>query len=148
MLKREPGAAGADLDRAVELEPERGMSAQGQTARAIEEYGEAIRLDPRHVEAWAQRGAERGRQGDAKGEMEDYAKGIEADPRHPMPYLYRGAALWGRAKREPAREREHLAAAESDFQRALEREAAADGRATAQRMLDRVRARQKELGPR
>src|SRR5207248_8403457 len=52
-----------------------------QHKRAIEDYDEAIRLDPKNADAYNNRGAVYKRLGQNKSAIESYTQALEADPR-------------------------------------------------------------------
>ncbi len=67
-------------------------AAKGECNRAIADYNEAIRLDPKYVFAYNNRGDCYMRQGSNFRALEDYAKAIELDPTYSQAYKNRGEA--------------------------------------------------------
>ena len=67
-------------------------AAKGECDRAIADYNEAIRLDPKYVLAYNKRGDCYMRQGSNFRALEDYAKATELDPTDSRAYKNRGEA--------------------------------------------------------
>ena len=73
---------------------------QGDYQGAIENYEEAIKLDPTYAEtpdpsyarAYLNRGLAKARQGDYQGAIQDYDKAIRLDPKLAPAYTNRGLA--------------------------------------------------------
>jgi tetratricopeptide (TPR) repeat protein len=63
---------------------------KGECDRAIADYNQAIRLDPKYVLAYNKRGDCFTRQGSNFRALEDYAKAIELDPTNSRVYFNRG----------------------------------------------------------
>jgi tetratricopeptide (TPR) repeat protein len=61
-------------------------------ARAMEDYTEAIRLDPQNAALYCNRGYLRGEQNDFDKAIADFSEAIQFDPRDPIAYLHRGHA--------------------------------------------------------
>lgn len=88
----------ADFSRAIELRPDaktyynRGCvySARGQHADAANDYGEAIRRDPRCAEAYFNRGVARGQLGSTPDAIRDLTEAIHLAPTDAKAYLLRG----------------------------------------------------------
>jgi tetratricopeptide (TPR) repeat protein len=57
---------------------------------AINDYSEAIRLDPMFADAFYNRGAAKAAKGDVDEAIEDYSRAIAIDPRHSRAYFSRG----------------------------------------------------------
>ena len=56
-------------------------TSSGDYAGAIEDYTQAIELDPKFAEAYFNRGNAKHSSGDYAGAIEDYTKAIELDPK-------------------------------------------------------------------
>src|SRR5262249_30313856 len=67
-------------------------SANGDNDRAITEYGEAIRFDPRDALAYYNRGLAYRAKGDNDGAVADYTEAIKLDPQHVEAHYARGVA--------------------------------------------------------
>jgi tetratricopeptide (TPR) repeat protein len=65
---------------------------KGDLERAIEDYNEAIRLNPRHAGAYYNRGVAWRNKGDLERAIEDYSEAIRLNPRHAGAYNNRGIA--------------------------------------------------------
>ncbi len=61
-------------------------------ARAMEDYTEAIRLDPQNAALYCNRGYLRGEQHEFDKAIADFTEAIRLDPRDPIAYLHRGHA--------------------------------------------------------
>ncbi len=61
--------------------------------RALADFTEAIKIDPRFAEAYLQRGQTRFKNGDADGAIADFTRTIELDQRHAAAYRARGMAM-------------------------------------------------------
>jgi len=90
--------AGADSAQRVAAFVHRGTlrAEQGQHARAVADFGRALRLDATNSDAYAERGAvhqERGAYGLA---LRDYEAALSIDPRHSLAVYRREQALRGR----------------------------------------------------
>ena len=109
----------ADLDRAIELEPDvprltdRGAirQARGQLAYAITDYSRALELEPRRAELYSRRGTAYAAQGDYARSLKDHTRAMELDPSHPSICINRGNVLQLAGD---------LAGAQRDYERALE----------------------------
>ncbi|WP_442935723.1 tetratricopeptide repeat protein [Nostoc sp.] len=64
----------------------------GDKQRAIEYYTEALRINPKHITAYFNRGVERSEIGDNQGAVEDYSEIIRINPNYVMAYFFRGLA--------------------------------------------------------
>ena len=60
--------------------------------RAMEDYTEAIRLDPQNAALYCNRGYLRGEQNEFDKAIADFTEAIRLDPRDPIAYLHRGHA--------------------------------------------------------
>ena len=69
-------------------------AAKGECDRAIADYNQSIRLDPKYVLAYNKRGDCFTRQGSNFRALEDYAKAIELDPTNSRVYFNRGDIFW------------------------------------------------------
>jgi tetratricopeptide (TPR) repeat protein len=70
--------------------------AKGNYDRAIADYGEAIRLNPRHANAYSNRGIAWSAKGDNDRAIADYGEAIRLNPQYA--YAYRNRGLAWRAK--------------------------------------------------
>lgn len=61
--------------------------------RALADFSEAIKIDPRFAEAHLQRGQARFKNGDVEGAIADFTRAIEIDSRHAAAYKARGMAM-------------------------------------------------------
>jgi tetratricopeptide (TPR) repeat protein len=68
-------------------------SAKGDLDKAMQDYNEAINLDPKNAGAYVNRASELARQGDFEAAMKDYAKAIALNPRQWHAYFNRAAEL-------------------------------------------------------
>jgi tetratricopeptide (TPR) repeat protein len=68
-------------------------SASGDLDRALQDYNEAIRLDPRNAGAYVNRALALAHKGDVDAAMIDYAKAIALNPRQWQAYFNRAAEL-------------------------------------------------------
>jgi tetratricopeptide (TPR) repeat protein len=62
----------------------------GDRAGAIADYTRAIKLDPKNVNAYNNRGSEKQNAGDIAGALADFSRAIEINPLEPDPYYNRG----------------------------------------------------------
>jgi lipoprotein NlpI len=62
----------------------------GDSAGAIADYTRAIKLDPKNVNAYNNRGTEKQNLGDIAGALADFSRAIEINPLEPDPYYNRG----------------------------------------------------------
>jgi lipoprotein NlpI len=62
----------------------------GDGAGAIADYTRAIKLDPKNVNAYNNRGSEKQNAGDIAGALADFSRAIEINPLEPDPYYNRG----------------------------------------------------------
>jgi tetratricopeptide (TPR) repeat protein len=80
------GVAAAHNNRAT------AYRALGDNARALDDYNEALRLDPDHINAYNGRGNVYSDMGNAARAIEDYNRALELDPGYVLAYNGRGAA--------------------------------------------------------
>lgn len=66
---------------------------EGNYLFAADEFSEAIRRDPRSVDAYVNRGVTRVRLGEPRRALEDYDRALQLDNRDPEIYFNRGTAL-------------------------------------------------------
>ncbi|REJ92440.1 MAG: tetratricopeptide repeat protein [Planctomycetota bacterium] len=86
--------------KAIEADPTavdfnaRGLawSHEGKLERSIEDFNEAIRLDPQQARFWSDRGVSRHRLGDLDGAIADYTEAIRLDPGESHFWFSRGLA--------------------------------------------------------
>ena len=62
----------------------------GDRAGAIADYTRAIKLDPKNVNVYNNRGTEKQNAGDIAGALADFSRAIEVNPLEPDPYYNRG----------------------------------------------------------
>ena len=62
----------------------------GEYQKAIDNYTEAIRLDPKHVKAYNMRGVSYNVLGQHERAIQDYTEAIRFDPQYATPYYNRG----------------------------------------------------------
>jgi tetratricopeptide (TPR) repeat protein len=97
---RRPSDAAGTADPGLEVSAEakaaleRGdrSSEEGRGQAAIEDYTQAIRLQPNYAKAFLQRGKSRGRWGDLAGAIEDFGAAIRFQPDNASAYYNRGVA--------------------------------------------------------
>jgi tetratricopeptide (TPR) repeat protein len=65
--------------------------AKGDLDRAIADYDQAIRLDPKHEHAYVNRGIAWKAKGDLERAIANYDQAIRLDPKHEHAYVNRGA---------------------------------------------------------
>ena len=75
---------------------------QGRLQDAIAEYDEAIRLDPRYVTAYFQKGTAYAELGELERATEDFGQGIRLSPEYALAYTGQGDALVGLGRLEEA----------------------------------------------
>jgi len=75
------------FNRGIEYE------AKGEDERAIADYSEAIKLDPKYVRAYGNRGILYARKGELDRAIADYSEAIRLDPKYVNAYGNRGNAL-------------------------------------------------------
>jgi tetratricopeptide (TPR) repeat protein len=73
-------------------------SATGDLDKALQDYNEAIRLDPENAGAYVNRALELARRGELEPAMEDYAKAITLKPQQWEAYFNRAAQLQRQGK--------------------------------------------------
>ncbi len=92
-----------DLDASIARAPAdvqlRGMKAKSllelrEWQRAIQEYDELIRLDPKSPEAHVFRGYAKGSIGDHEGAIADYSEELRLNPRYTWAYVYRAEEFY------------------------------------------------------
>src|SRR5499426_2124525 len=69
-----------------------GYYERGQYDRAIEDYNQAIRLNPNHANAFSNRGATYARKGEYDRAIESYDEAIRLNPKHADAFSNRGVA--------------------------------------------------------
>ena len=69
-----------------------GYYERGQYDRAIEDYNQAIRLNPNHANAFSNRGATYARKGEYDRAIENYDEAIRLNPKHADAFSNRGVA--------------------------------------------------------
>jgi tetratricopeptide (TPR) repeat protein len=72
-------------------------SRRGEPDKAVPEFNEAIKLNPRYTAAYFNRGLAHARRKDHDRAIEDFAAAIRLDPRDPLPYSHRGWAYFNKA---------------------------------------------------
>lgn len=72
----------------------RGLSQQSNKAVAIDNYTQAISLDPNYSDAYYRRAIARYDQGDKQGAIADYNEAIRLNPNNAIAYYNRGVALY------------------------------------------------------
>ena len=87
----------------------RAWSDQGQYDKAIQDFDQAIRLDPHYPDAFNNRGIARGGKGEREKAIQDFDEAIRLDPNHAIALHNRGIAF---------RVLGRMAEAEADFARA------------------------------
>lgn len=90
--------AGVDPARRAQALVQRGMlrAAQNQHARAIADFGRALRIEPNNTDALAERGAVHQQRGAYDVAVRDYDAALAIDPRHPLAAYRRDQALEAR----------------------------------------------------
>jgi lipoprotein NlpI len=63
---------------------------QRDDRKAIEDFNEAVRLDPRHPGAYTARGRAYNREGDTDAALRDFARALAIDPKYPYAFNGRG----------------------------------------------------------
>lgn len=79
-----------------------GLSKESNKAAAIENYTQAIRLDPKYSDAYYRRAVARYDQGDKQGALADYNEAIRLDSNNSIAYYNRGVALYNLRNYQPA----------------------------------------------
>ena len=77
-------------------------SAKGDLDRALQDYNQAIELDPRNAGAYVNRALALARRGESEAAMKDYAKAISLNPQQWEAYFNRAAELIEHGKFEDA----------------------------------------------
>jgi tetratricopeptide (TPR) repeat protein/serine/threonine protein kinase len=101
----------AVLDQAIKLNPKPPFLAnrgnvrlmRGELQRAVEDFGEALRLDPKYTRAWALRGQARLRQGQFDDATTDLDRALELEPGFYETLLLRAIANLGGERVDAAR---------------------------------------------
>ncbi|MEK6949431.1 MAG: tetratricopeptide repeat protein [Nanoarchaeota archaeon] len=75
---------------------------KGNLDKAIEDYNEAIRLDPNFVEAYNNRGNARARKDNLDEAIDDYNEAVRLNPNYALAYYNRGIALYRKGNRNRA----------------------------------------------
>ena len=83
----------------------------GEYQKAIDNYTEAIRLDPKHVKAYNMRGVSYNVLGQHERAIQDYTEAIRFDPQYATPYYNRGLSYEELGQQDKA---------DADFKRAWE----------------------------
>ena len=71
---------------------------KGENDRAIADYTEAIRLDPKNANAYSNRGYAYSDKGDTDRAIADFTEAIRLDPKFAIAYNNRGLAYGEKAK--------------------------------------------------
>ena len=79
------------------MRPGLGLRRKGDYDKAIADYTEAIRLNPKLAEAYYSRGFAYGKKGDYDKAIADYTEAIRLDPKYAEAYYNRGVAYATRA---------------------------------------------------
>ena len=58
--------------------------------KAINDYNEAIRLDPKNAQAWSNRGNTQFEKGEYEKAINDYSEAIHLEPKEVFPWFNRG----------------------------------------------------------
>ena len=66
----------------------------GDRDKAIADYTEAIRLDPKYAEAYCNRGIAYGKKGDHDEAIADFTAAIQIDPNGGYTFYVRGYSYW------------------------------------------------------
>jgi lipoprotein NlpI len=77
-------------------------AAKGDPGAAIADYDEALKLDPKNARALANRGTAHGEKGDADAAMADFDAAIKTDPRLGSAYFNRANALAAKGETDKA----------------------------------------------
>jgi tetratricopeptide (TPR) repeat protein len=93
-----PIARPANPKLAALIESGRKWSTKGDLEHAVRDFSEAIRLDPKYPDSYAERGQALFKMGETERAIADYSAAIQRDPEHGsalrargMAYLYRGS---------------------------------------------------------
>ena len=70
----------------------RAKASSGDYEEAIDDYTNALKINPQFADAYFHRGILKGRLGDAKGAISDADKAIKINPQNAMAYASRGIA--------------------------------------------------------
>lgn len=71
----------------------KGLFEGGATAEALEQFNQAVALDPENVDALYYRGRSREKTDDSAGAVEDFTAALALDPERADLYFYRGTSL-------------------------------------------------------
>jgi len=77
-------------------------AAKGDSAAAIVDYDEALKLDPKNARALANRGTARSEKGDSDGAIADFDAALKTDPRLASAYFNRANALAAKGEADRA----------------------------------------------
>jgi tetratricopeptide (TPR) repeat protein len=82
----------------------RGMASarKGETRKALADFTEAIRLDPKHVAAYVNRGYLEAQTGEHTKALKDYDEALRLDAKNPAAYYNRGYSHYARREYEDA----------------------------------------------
>lgn len=75
------------------FESGKGLFEGGATAEALEQFNQAVALDPKNVDALYYRGRSREKTDDSAGAVEDFTAAIALEPDRAGLYYYRGTSL-------------------------------------------------------
>lgn len=75
---------------------------KGETAKAIADYTEAVRLNPKHTNTYFNRGVTYRQQGEANKAIADFTEAIRLDTKYVRAYYYRGNAYWNKGEADKA----------------------------------------------
>jgi tetratricopeptide (TPR) repeat protein len=70
------------------------FSQLGHNDSALVDFDHAVKLSPKHVDAWNNRGAMKYRTGDLAGAAADFTRAMELNPRYRDAYLNRATVLY------------------------------------------------------
>ena len=75
---------------------------KGDFDKAIADYTEAIRLDPKYAEAYYNRGCSYGKKGDHDKAITDYTAAIQINPKDGYIFYARGYSYWQKGDKAKA----------------------------------------------
>lgn len=111
---QKPSEAREALLKARELAPEdpnifydmgwQASQSEATYAQALEDYSEAIKLDPKMQRAWANRGALRNRMGDYQEALNDLDQALKLDPNDSLALYEKATALLNSGRKKEASE--------------------------------------------